>query len=221
MIRLFALLLSCICFSGCFSKMVMEQSPDWELNHRYEQALDWSPLKEPRHVIGTAVPTTTVEQAYRLDIAEAPLFLIFDGRDSRLTDEEPASQGGRRFLPPRHKALDLVLSTDSLAFRPCDTGETASALLFIDPVPASWSSSARMAGPSSHLRHALPNGQVVKSHLEMRLHRVTEEHCNQAKRNSRSLLLLSVPFDILTSPLQLVGLFFYQAVAALGLGGHP
>jgi len=203
------LLLVVLLFQGCyFSSRVGKavRLSDDLLDHRWERGVDWGHPLGPRslscpQVCGGEASTWRLDAGPEPLYLEVPLFGTFATISDRLPDECPAAV--------RADSLLLVVSVGTQPLRvSVAPTQGVRGFLQIHPMVEDPPFAGTVASDTSYLR-IQDHGWTSRKPLAFDLHRVTEGHRFRRRALLRSLYLVSVPVDVLTSPLQitLVGAF--------------
>lgn len=226
--RILAILLVSILFSGCFSWMVNESARSLRssIPGAYADALAWAPFEGTYHIKGkrvcsqsaicgtnTRAPVRAIE-AFELDLSPSPLYLVLEEGFAVLRDSPPTCAESAA-APTR---LSLLISSDStLPFRPSTSDSLVEVLLrFRNDSAPNWPGKSTRVW---ELKTGSPllverKGTIVRLPVLVQTQPDVQAMADAAARRQHLWYLVSVPADIVTSPLQLLAFPFVIYVAA-------
>lgn len=204
--------------SGCFSSNLVN-----EIDRRDESritrvpSLELTPASLPVQIAGERV--CRQQPVYLLEASSRPLYLDF--ANARLSEQRPDECDSVW----RSERLHLVVSDTRIPFRPSDSANLRTALLVLDlREPGRGETHRRWhVGWNSRLVYT-DDSTVRDQRMDMDIHLLEVRPPLASDQKGYTWLFLTIPLDVITSPIQVVVLAVGGAtMLVLGamLGGHP
>jgi len=201
------LLLMLLSLSGCFTSMVNDMG---HIEEYSDEMLDWETPIHQNYVLYAPLVGESPFVTYQIRQGKSPLYLKLEADDpwkAILTDiNESTLQNNQS---PR--TLELIISKDSLILTPRQHGDTTMGLLMIQLHKSNSLSGLAYLDTSICQPQEYPSfrywdgEQVISTPFYVRLDGLKQSNQSTATTQKRMLYIFSVPLDIITSPLQLIG----------------